>query len=101
MQRLLNMITGCMQIAAAYEVLSDDKKKSVYDQVRGRLHLQTNNACACPPLQVLSHPEAARCPRQSVQCPASLLGSACCSMESRGCRQMLEGALAVQAVQGV
>ena len=34
MQHQLNMITGCMQIAAAYEVLSDDKKKSVYDQVR-------------------------------------------------------------------
>ena len=100
MQHLLNETIVCMQIAAAYEVLSDDKKKSVYDQVRAGCSVLNNNACACPPLQVPSHPEAP-CSLQYVQCQASLHGSARCSMESRGCRQMLEGALAVQAGRGV
>ena len=100
-QHLLTVIHGCMQIAAAYEVLSDDKKKSVYDQVQAGCSLQSNDACACPPLQLPSHPEAACCSLQSVQRQASLHGSACCSMESRGCRRMLEGGLAVPAVRGV
>ena len=52
MQHLLNVMIDCLQIAAAYEVLSDDKKKSVYDQVRAGCSSQSTDACTCPILQL-------------------------------------------------